>query len=191
VHEPSDAVKAAVITGMFGIVIAVIGAVAGWLDYRGPGSAVGPETHTRTVEAGSASRSSIKGFSIRYPRPGATELVPQCITAKGTGSVMDGKALVIASQEQGDPRIYFEGSVSWDQKRNRWSAELSLGNPKSSVGRVFTIYVVVLDAELASYLSGTAENGTDTYWSSKGLPPGSYEVDQVMVRRSSVLACQG
>jgi hypothetical protein len=183
--------KAAVITGMFGIVIAVIGAVAGWLDYRGPGSAVQAQTLTRTVVAGPASKSSVKGFAFHYPRPEGTELVPQCITARGAGSVADGKALVIASREQGDPRFYFEGTVSWNQKRNRWWTELSLGDPKSSVGSVFTIYGIVLDAGLANYLSATAENEIDTYWSSRGLPPGSYEVDQVMVRRSSALACPG
>jgi hypothetical protein len=189
VQGASDAVKAAVIAGVFGIVIAIIGAVAGWLDYRGPGSADRAE-RIRTVVAGSASKSSIKGFSFHYPRPDGSELVPQCITAQGSGSVAEGKALVIASQEQGDDRIYFEGTVSWNQKRNQWSAELSLGDPRSSVGHLFRIYGIVLDAELSRYLAGTAENGTDTYWSSEELPPGSYEADQVMARRSSALACK-
>ena len=123
----------AVITGIFGIVMAAIGPVAGWLDYRGPGSASHADTRTRASEMASANKSSIKGFSIQYPPPEGTELVSQCTTARGTGSVASGQALVVAMQEKGDARIYFEGGVAWNQEKNRWSAELSLGD-RSSVG---------------------------------------------------------
>jgi hypothetical protein len=187
-HGPSDTVKAAVVTGIFGIIIAIIGAVAGWLDYQGPGSASQADTSIRISDTASASKSSIKGFSIQYPPPEGTELVPQCVTARGTGSIASGQALVVAAQERGDPRIYFEGTVSWNQEKNRWSAELSLGD-RSSVGNEVTIYGIVLDRKLASYLAGTAENETDTYWSSRAMPPGSYEAGQVKARRSGVESC--
>ena len=177
----SDTVKAAVITGICAVLVAVIGGVAGWLQYQGPGSASEVATPTK---AASVSRSSISDFSIQYPPPEGTELVPQCITARGTGSVTNGQALVVAARENGDSRLYFE-SVSWNHERDRWSAELNLGD-RSSVGHEFTIFAVVLDLELATYLVST---GPYTGWSSSTMPPGSYEASQVKARRSNGKSC--
>lgn len=161
---------------------AVIAGFAGWLQYRGPGSTSDETASTSAVTL--AGKASIKSFSIQYPPPEGTEVTPQCITARGTGAVAKGQALVVAVQEENDPRIYFEKNVVWNHERNRWSAELTVGD-RRSVDNEFTIFGVVLDRELASYLASTGESDNDTYWSSPEMPPGSYEADQVKVRRGA------
>jgi hypothetical protein len=60
---------------------------------------------------------------IESPSPSGTDVTTDChINVQGSGTVPRGKFLAIATQQSGDPRIWFEGTISW-KARDQWEAK--------------------------------------------------------------------
>jgi hypothetical protein len=170
------------ITAAAVILAAIIGTAgalgAGWFQNRDPKPTTSVPSDTTTTLA----TKLVRGLTIGYPPPEGTELVESChITAWGSGTVPTGKALVVAAKADRDPRLWFEGTVNWNPERTRWSADIGL---KGRPGAVFTVYAVILDAELAKYLVSTNRGPGETWWSSVEMPPDARAADQANIRRS-------
>lgn len=176
--EPPE-VQAAQINRRTAVIVAIITFVtsltAGFLSGRASEApSAGPETPEQP--------SVVK---IRDPDPDTK--APWCTKVQGSATIPRGKALVVAVWEDQDPRYYFEGTVRWDA--GDWSATINLGDEKNlaHIGHDFFIYAIVIDKDIADYLSSTNKPGA-TWWSSptnKGWPPTSEEKAQVTVNRSA------
>jgi hypothetical protein len=103
-------------------------------------------------------------ISIGEPRPGAQ--VPWCSTIRGSASIASDQALVVADLEENDDDIYFESAVTRQADGPGWSANLQLGEEKdpSSVGKNYTVYLLVMDKDLVKYLRDVTAK---THWSAK------------------------
>jgi len=159
-------------------IITATGALwAGWFQNSDPKPTTSVPSTSTTLATKLAG-----DLTIEYPRHEGTELVGSCqITASGSGTVPTGKALVVAAKADRDPRLWFEGTVNWNPERTHWTADIGL---KGRPGTLFTIYAVILDAELAKYLMSTNRQPGETWWSSVEMPPDARTADQANIRRS-------
>jgi hypothetical protein len=188
---------------VIGAVVALVAGARAWLDIRS-GNSRGRCLIDLCLALGGIVLAIIPPFmdgesseSLEILEPaGGTERVPWCSTLRVGGSVPTGQALVIANSERDDSRWYFEAAVERVPDRDEWRATVHLGDQEeNTTNRAFKIYAVVMDEDLATYLSQTTPEANATYWSSPAdrLPPGAKIVDDVDVRRNDnpSLTCEG
>ena len=184
-------VRAALITAIATVLVAIIGVIGAFLQAQFGGEDASPVSAPATVTA-TVTVSPSPQPTLRVDRaissPEANTAVPLCADVKGSvGSLPKGKALVVAVQEDEDTRIYFEQSIKFPT-RGLWSARVSLGDiehPGDAVNHRFSIYAVTMDETLARYLADTNTVEGDTWWSSTAWPPSADPGEATQVVRST------
>lgn len=133
-------------------------------------------------------------LALDITSPANGDQVTYCTKVRVAGTLPDGKTLVVANREGPDVRTFFEADIQ-STHDDSWTSDARLGESGPlSVDTDFSIFAIVMDDDLAEYLStvtppdddSDGEEDEPTYWSSPGdaLPPGAVIADQVDVHRS-------
>jgi hypothetical protein len=102
------------------------------------------------------------------------------------GSVPNGDALALASEQAQTSVFYFESAVTPGPESHEWSGSLTLGNI-SSTGDKFTIYAIAVPRQWESYLVQAVNwtHRTDTDWAESTLPPHAVIAARVIVEQKN------
>ncbi|MFF1817686.1 hypothetical protein ACFVWG_10350 [Kribbella sp. NPDC058245] len=197
-EDPKAGVKGAWIAFAGAVAVAVIGVVGTILSgavhvSTGDQSQAGGGMATTTVSVPvTPTPTPTPPVERAIVSPEENQSAQLCTEVRGTVRKLPAdKALVVATREDDDTRIYFEQSVKLGSN-GEWRATVNLGdsdNANASVNHHFDIYAVVMDKAWAAYLAGTHDDVDYTFWSTTGWPPGADPGDPRRLIRSAAVGC--
>jgi hypothetical protein len=111
--------------------------------------------------------------------------VPTCFTATGNAKLSGDQTVILGAHAEGDPRWYWEGSVTWNPSNTRWSIFTNFGDVTDPHRYSMTVVAAIIDKSLADYLKSTnSKFPNDTWWSSVSTPPNVLAQDSAVVTRT-------
>ena len=81
--------------------------------------------------------------------------------------------------------LTLDGEVVKDASTQEWTSRLTLGDTNAGMSLLYHVKIVLLDTELADYLTHSRPEANATWWTSETLPPKARTVSAFDLRRDS------